>query len=139
MVTLRNYKDSDYADVKHNLKEAKLFVPVWDTRECLEEKIRRNPDSIIVAEDDSKGNVVGNLFVVEDGWGAFIFHVAVRSSYRQRRIGPRLMQYAEEMLKRKGAKAVSLFIDASSEKKVKFCKRHGYLSLEKYIGMYKML
>lgn len=136
MVTLRNYKDSDYADVKRNLEEAKLFIPVWDTRECLEEKIKRNPDSIIIAE--AEGRTVGNLFIVEDGWGAFIFHVAVRSSYRQMCIGPRLLQYAEESLKRKGAKAVSLFVDASSEKKVNFCKRHGYLSLEKYIGMYKL-
>ena len=136
MVSLRNYKDSDYADVKHNLEEAKLFVPMWDTRECLEEKIRRNTDSIIVAEED--GAAIGNLFIMEDGWGAFIFHTAVRSSYRGRGISQKLMQHAEEYLKRKGAKAVSLFVDASSEKKVKFCKMQGYLLLEKYVGMYKM-
>ena len=137
MVSLRNYKDSDYADVKRNLKEAKLFVDVWDTRERLEEKIRRNPDSIIVAED--KGRVIGNLFLVEDGWGAFIFHLAVHSSYRQKGIGQKLMIYAEESLKRKGARAVFGFIGEGAERDGKFYKKCGYALLEKYIGTYKML
>ena len=137
MVTLRNYEDSDYADVKRNLEEAKLFVPAWDTRECLEEKIRRNPDSIIVAED--KGRVIGNLFLVEDGWGAFMFHVVVYSVYRQKGIGQKLMQYAEEMLKRKGAKAVFGFVEEGNERAGNFYKKSGHIPLEKYIGMYKLL
>jgi len=141
MATIRNYKDSDYADVKRNLEEAKLFVPVWDTRERLEEKIRRNPDSIIVAEDKEK--VIGNLFLVEDGWGAFIFHLAVHSSYKQKgigkSIGQKLMIYAEESLKRKGAKAVFGFVEERNERAGNFYKRCGHIPLEKYMGMYKLL
>ncbi len=43
MVIIRNYRDSDYEDVKHNLEESELYIPMWDTRENLKEKTRRKP------------------------------------------------------------------------------------------------
>ena len=137
MVIIRNYHDSDYEDVKHNLEEAKLYIPMWDNKENLKEKIRRKPDSIIIA--DEKGCAIGNLFLIEDGWSAFIFHMAVRSDYRQRGIGQKLMSYAEDNLKKQGVKAVSLFVDENLDKIQEFYKKQGYLSLDSFVGMYKLL
>jgi ribosomal protein S18 acetylase RimI-like enzyme len=137
MAVIRNYNDLDYGNVKHNLEESKLYIPHWDTRENLREKITRNPDSIIVA--DEKGCAVGNLFIIEDGWSAFIFHVAVRSEYRQKGLGQKLMSYAEKSLKKRGIKAASLFVDANLNRVQDFYKKQGYHSLENYLGMYKLL
>jgi len=137
MVIIRNYHDSDYENVKHNLEETKLYIPIWDTKENLREKIRRKPDSIIVA--DEKDCAIGNLFLIEDGWSAFIFHMAVRSDYRQKGIGQKLMSYAEDNLKKQGVKAVSLFVDENLNRIQEFYKKQGYLSLDSFVGMYKLL
>jgi ribosomal protein S18 acetylase RimI-like enzyme len=137
MAVIRCYNDSDYKDVKYNLEEAKLYIPMWDNRENLKEKIKRNPDSIIIAEEDN--HAIGNLFLIEDGWSAFIFHVAVRSDYRQKGIGQKLLSYAEDNLKRQGVKAVSLFVNENLNKVQNFYKKQGYLSIENYLGMYKLL
>lgn len=43
MVKIRDYKDSDYEDVKINLKEGELYDSTLDSRANLREKIKRNP------------------------------------------------------------------------------------------------
>ena len=40
MIKIRNYKDSDYEDVKTNLKQAYMFNPISDKRETLKRKIK---------------------------------------------------------------------------------------------------
>lgn len=82
-IIIRNYRDSDYENVKFNLQEGALFDPIKDTKENLKIKNKRNPGSIIVATINKK--VVGNIFIVEDGWVAYLFRLAVYTNCRKGR------------------------------------------------------
>ena len=75
MVEIRYYRDEDYEQVRSLLDSCGLFTRNPDTQEELGEKIRRDPESIIVAEDS--GRIVGNVYLMEDGWNAFLFRFAV--------------------------------------------------------------
>ena len=54
MIKIDFYKDSNYEEVKDVLKEGKLFDEVWEARENLKRKIKRDPKSILVAKENKK-------------------------------------------------------------------------------------
>ncbi len=136
MVKIRDYIGSDYDDIKLNLEEGNLF-DVNDTRENLEAKIKRDPESIIVSETDNK--VVGNVYVNEDGWAAFIWHLAVRKEYRNKGIGSLLMKEAEEKLRKRGYKEANIFVLENNNDVINYYKRRGYQEFGKCISMFKKL
>ncbi|MBI4021707.1 MAG: GNAT family N-acetyltransferase [Candidatus Aenigmarchaeota archaeon] len=138
MVLIRGYKDTDYDDVRLNLQEGDLYNPERDSRHGLGEKIRRNPDSILVAEDRERA--VGNVYIVEDGWAAFIFRLAVRRSYRESGIGSLLMENAEARMRKKGIKEVSISVRDHEVALKEFYAKRGYIALPMtHRWMYKAL
>ena len=125
MIKIRNYKNSDYGDVKLNLKQGRNFNSISDKRETLKRKIKTNPGSIIVAEIDNK--VVGQQFIIEDQWRGFLFRLSIRKQYRDKGIGTLLIKEAEKRLKRKGIKEVSFYVREQRFPKLKnYYKKLGY-------------
>ncbi len=124
MPTLRNYLPSDYLAVKKNLEEGDLFYDKTDTPEALQRKIERDPESIIVAEEE--GEVVGNVFLVEDGWMPWIFRLAVRQDYQERGIGSLLMDEAERRLKARGYGLIGLFVNESHPDVQEWYQKRGH-------------
>ena len=136
-VTIRVYGPKDYNDVRQNLEEGGLFYEEMDAEKRLNEKIRRNPGSIFVAEVD--GKVVGNVLLVEDGWGAFVFRLAVKKEYRNRGIGMQLMKSAEEALRIKGYSEVHILVDEKETDLKEYYAKIGYKQGNLYRWMYKDL
>jgi|SRR3989344_851156 len=134
-VTIRSYTPSDYPSVKQNLIEGNLFYEEMDGEKRLEEKILRNPDSILVAE--LEGVVVGNVYMVEDGWGPFIYRLAVKKSQRGKGIDSRLMEEAEKRLKEKGYREVHLNVDESDSELKEYYAKRGYKEGNLYRWMSK--
>lgn|SRR3989338_10794417 len=132
MPLIRNYIDKYYEDVKFNLQESGLFVPMWDTKNNLKTKISRDAGSIIVAIEENCA--IGNAFIVKDGWCAFIYHLAVRESFRHRGIGKLLIGEVENRLRAKGDIAVSLFTEFP-----KWFAGCGYKNAGNFRCMYKEL
>ncbi len=137
MVSIRCYKDSDYKDVKQTLKEGKLYDNVWENRKNLKHKIERDPESILLAIQNNK--IIGCVFIVEDGWNAFIWRLSVRKKYRRQGIGKMLMQKAEEIIKKRGIKESSIFVDTKNEHLKQWYKKQGYLKTSNYTFFYKKL
>ncbi len=137
MILIRHYKDSDYEDVKQTLQEGKLYDDVWENRQNLKRKIERDPESIILAIHDN--NIVGCVFIVEDGWNAFIWRLSVREKYRKQGIGKALMQKAEEVIKMRGIKESSIFVDTKNDYLKQWYIKQGYLKTSDYTFMYKKL
>ena len=71
-----------------------MFDKNWETKENLSQKMKRNPDSILVAVESDK--VIGCVFIMEDGWTSFIWRLAVASEYQNKGIGSQLLEKAEE-------------------------------------------
>ena len=137
MVLIRYYKDSDYKDVKQTLKEGKLYDDIWENRKNLKRKIKRDPKSILLAINDNK--IIGCVFIVEDGWNAFIWRLSVRKKYRRQGIGKMLMQEAEEIIKKRGVKESSIFVDTKNKRLKQWYKKQGYLKTSDYTFFYKKL
>lgn len=137
MVTIRAYDDCDYESVRRNLIEGKLYEQVWDSRENLATKINRDPDSILVAEVD--GQVVGSVYIMADGWSAFIYRLVVGMSARQHGIGTRLMEAAEEQLRSKGVPEVALFVNADNTELQRWYEKRGYGGTHLFRCMWKAL
>ena len=137
MLRIRTYVDSDYEDVKQNLVDGKLFDKIKDSRKNLLLKINLNSHSIIVAEWN--GAVVGNVFIIMDGWSALVFRLAVRKKIREAGIGTQLLQEAEEHLMKMGVKEVLLFIDQKNKKMLNWFKKHKYGVSGNYSCLYKKL
>ena len=123
-IQLRNYRDEDYEPVKQNLEEGGTLYPNMDSKENLRRKTRRNPDTIIVACEDNK--VIGNVFLVEDGWAAFVYRLAVRKSHRGKEIGRLLMEEVEKRARTKGYHHIYLLVKETSEKLHQWYQKQGY-------------
>jgi len=137
MAAIRYYKDADYEEVKQTLEEGKLYDEVWEDRENLRRKVGREPESILLAIDDNK--IIGCVFIVEDGWNAFIWRLSVREKYRKQGVGKMLMEKAEEIIKARGIKESSIFVNAQNDSLKQWYRQRGYLQTSDYTFMYKKL
>ena len=138
MINVRTYRDEDYEEVKINLQEGGLFDNSIDTREILRAKIQLNPDSLLVATVD--GQVVGNIYIIQDMWNSFLFRLAVRKNYRKRGIGSILIEESERLLREKGVRDVTLFVGSDDSELVGYYKKRGYNPMKKlYQWMHKEL
>lgn len=123
-IKIRPYTDSDYPQVKRNLAAGGLFLENWDARENLAGKIQKNPDSILVAVLEKQ--IIGSVYIVEDGWSAKIARLCVGKNYRNKGIGSKLLEAAEEILKGKGRKEIALYVDEDNLDLKDFYKKRGY-------------
>jgi ribosomal protein S18 acetylase RimI-like enzyme len=137
MVSIRFYTDSDYKEIKQVLKEGGLFDEIWEDRRNLKRKIERDPESILLAIKNKK--IVGCVFIVEDGWNAFIWRLSVRKKYRKKGIGLMLMQKAEEIVKSRGINETSLFVETKNKFLKDWYKKQDYIKTKDYTFMYKKL
>ena len=139
MAILRNYRRADYYAVKAILQEADLFDEVWDSEENLAGMIKRNPDSIILAEDH--GSVVGNLYIIPHGPDvAYLFRLVVKSTFRKHGIGTQLLKRAEEIVKKRGAKEIGFFVYANNQELQHFYTKRKYqVTKEPFIYLWKEL
>jgi len=111
-----------------------FFVRIQILWEELSRKIQRDPESIVVAEDQER--IVGNIYIVEDGWTAMVFRLAVVEEYRGRDIDRMLGAKAEEIIKGRGHRSYVIFVN---ENKVDilghYYKRLGF---EKFDGKHQL-
>ena len=137
MILIQYYKDTDYEETNQTLQEGGLYDDVWEDRGNLKRKIERDPESILLATDSDK--IVGCVFVVEDGWNAFIWRLSVREEYRKQGIGKMLVEKAEEIIRARGIKESSIFVNAKNDDLKQWYKKQGYLQTSDYTFMYKKL
>lgn len=123
-IAIRGYRPQDYPHVRENLEDGGIFTESMDKEKQLNKKIERNPGSILVAVVD--GRPVGNIFVVEDGWAAFLYRLAVRREYRRQGIGKALMAAAERHLRKKGYQEVHILVREKEEALREYYYQMGY-------------
>lgn len=137
MIEIHYYEDLFYEDVKDVLQEGELYDETWETKENLRRKIKRDPESILIAKDGK--NIVGCVFIVEDGWNGFIWRLSVKKTYRERGVGKKLMKRAEEIIRSRGIKESSLFIDVKKDFLKEWYKKQNYEGNSDWTFMYKKL
>ena len=121
---IRQYISTDYSDIKQNLVEGDLFYDELDNEDRINQKIQKDPTSLLVAELD--GKAIGNVFIMEDGWMALIFHLAVRKEYQHKGIGTELLKAAEAYLKDKGYEEVQIVVREANPELQDYYEKLGY-------------
>ncbi len=130
---IRSYKLVDYPRVEALYQEFGWFDPETDSEPRLAEKIKRDPNSILVAEKGRE--VVGTVSIIEDGRIAWFFRLNAKSSF----IRKKLIQHAEELLKQKGYKEVHIFAPLNDQDRQKEYIQEGFILGKEYKWAWKKL
>jgi ribosomal protein S18 acetylase RimI-like enzyme len=129
-ISIRKFTLNDYDTVLALWQNAGdgLGIGRSDTRTEIAKKLRRDPDSFLVAEDDGKtiGTVIGGY----DGRRGLIYHLAVDRAYRQHGIGKMLMDEVEQRMIAKGCLKAYLLVKRGNEDVVEFYRHRGWETME---------
>ena len=105
---VRTMTIDDYEEVSllwHKIKGFSIRS-IDDSREGVARFLKRNPDSSVVAVEDSR--VVGAILCGHDGRRGCMYHVCVDPEYRMRGIGKSMVVFAMNALKKEHISKVSL-------------------------------
>ena len=99
---------ADYDGVRDLLMKIKGvgIRTIDDSREGVEQFLKRNPTTSVVAVED--GKIVGSILCGHDGRRGCFYHVCVDEKYRMRGIGKSMVVKAMEALKAENINKVSL-------------------------------
>lgn len=89
-----------------------------DSAAALGALLRRDPDALIVAEED--GHLVGTVIAGWDGWRGSIYRLAVSPLQRRRGLGGSLLRAAEQHLHDLGASRLHAIVVGSNDNAVGF-------------------
>lgn len=134
-MNIRYYREKDFSQLEQLLKDIGIYYESLDKKDILKKKIGYDPESILVAEDGDR--LCGTVFLIYDPWAPFIFHLGVHPDYREKGIATKLMEEAEEVIKKRGAVSSTLFVEEDNEKVVDFYKKRGWQVVYKVFCMEK--
>jgi ribosomal protein S18 acetylase RimI-like enzyme len=125
--------------IRHfQLKDQEQVVTLWrkvnmvrvtnDPEVDIERKLKHSPELFWVAEMD--GIVVGTIMIGYEGHRGWINYLSVLPKLQGQKIGTRLMEKAEEILRAKGCPKINLMIRKSNQKVFEFYKKLGFVEDE---------
>ncbi len=137
-ITIRPYKNEDYQDIQKLLIDTGLYFEAIDTKEHFAKKLQNDPESILVAIEQNK--IIGTVFLLQDnGWVAFVFHLAVNKNYQGKGVGRKLMEEAEKIIRRRNGYQIHALVDTKNDKVIGFYNNLGFYPDGEYLWMLKEL
>ena len=133
VVTLRNYQAEDYPQVRSNLEIAGLFWESMDSELLLSRMIARDPESIIVAEDN--GHVAGSAYFIDMGFAAMSWRLNVIFEYRKKGVAKQLIDEAKMRAKKRGFTQIQFVVHEEQERLRKWYQQQGAWSESLYRWM----
>ena len=127
---VRTMTIDDYEEVSllwHKIKGFSIRS-IDDSREGVARFLKRNPDSSVVAVEDSR--VVGAILCGHDGRRGCMYHVCVYPEYRMRGIGKSMVVFAMNALKKEHISKVSLIAFTKNDVGNKFWRCIGWTKRE---------
>ena len=122
--------DGLYALWNSTEQSRRALNPVDDSREGIERYLRRNPTTcfLALAEADAgqAEQIVGVILTGHDGRRAIVHHMCVHPDYRRRGIAGRLVQKAEEALRREGITKIFGLVFKDNDAANAFWEEQGY-------------
>ncbi|MBQ8559889.1 MAG: GNAT family N-acetyltransferase [Tyzzerella sp.] len=127
---IRIMKIDDYDGVRDLWMKIKGFGirSIDDSREGVEQFLKRNPTTSVVAVED--GKIVGSILCGHDGRRGCMYHVCVDEEYRMRGIGKSMVVKAMEALKAENINKVSLIAFTQNDIGNAFWKEIGWTKRE---------
>jgi putative acetyltransferase len=125
----------DYHVAKMTLDKYDELIAFWHTIEGLwtsddddydnlQRFLCRNPDlSLIVLHENS---IIGTIKCSHDGRRGYLHHLAVKTEFRNRGIGRKLVETCVKSLQKEGIKKIRVFVMDSNNTGLKFWKHIGF-------------
>ncbi len=110
---IRTAEEAEITSVLALWRAAESLPSVTDTEDALKRLLRRDPDSLLLAE--AGGKIIGSLIVAWDGWRGSFYRLAVDPEWRRQGIATALIGAAEKRLQGMGAIRLTAIV-ASKER-----------------------
>ena len=95
-----------------------------DSKDGIDSFIKRNPRTNFICRD--KDEIVGSILCGNDGRRGYIYHTAVKVSYRRKGIARELVDLVIESLKKEDIKKVALVVYSNNKDGNKFWESLGF-------------
>ena len=95
-----------------------------DSKDGINSFLKRNPRTNFICRD--KDEIVGTILCGNDGRRGYIYHTAVKDSYRRKGIARELVHLAIESLKKEDIKKVALVVYFNNKDGNKFWESLGF-------------
>ncbi|MGD0477987.1 MAG: GNAT family N-acetyltransferase [Nitrososphaerales archaeon] len=102
---IRAFSIEDFAAVSQLWRRSGFEIRPGDNKEELRQKLERDSELFLVAEDDSK--IVGAVIGAWDGRRGWIYHLAVDPGFRRKRIARKMLLEVERRMRKKGVPKVN--------------------------------
>ena len=98
--------------------------PVDDSREGIDRYLKRNPNTCFAAV--AEGEIIGVILTGHDGRRGIIHHMCVNPQYRRMGVASRLVNAAEDALKKEGIQKVFGLVFRDNDAANAFWEKQGY-------------
>jgi ribosomal protein S18 acetylase RimI-like enzyme len=117
-MTIRPCRLDEIPAVLDAWRRAEAIPGETDTPRDLEQLLRHDADALLVALVDDR--IVATAIVTWDGWRGGIWRLAVLPDYRRRGVARALVSEAEQRLRAKGARRMSILAESTDPRAVAF-------------------
>lgn len=123
LVTIEDY-DNLFELWNSTEQSRRALNPVDDSREGIDKYLKRNPSTCFSAVKD--GKIIGVILTGHDGRRAIIHHMCVHPDYRRMGIAGKLVEKAEEALKKEGINKIFGLVFKDNDPANAFWEAQGY-------------
>ncbi|MDR1731397.1 MAG: GNAT family N-acetyltransferase [Synergistaceae bacterium] len=130
MINIREMTVADYDAVYRLWRETEGvgLRTLDDSREGIEQFLRRNPSTCFLAMDDKNEKILGVLLCGHDGRRGYIYHFLVIPACRRQGLGRALLEEALRALKKQGIRKSALVVFADNAVGNAFWEKMGFIS-----------
>jgi ribosomal protein S18 acetylase RimI-like enzyme len=123
-LVIRLYESTDTEEVVDLWRRCGLVVPWNDPRQDIQRKLDFQPQLFWVAAAGEQ--VAGTIMAGYEGHRGWINYLAVAPEYQGGGIGRRMMQHAEDELRKLGCPKINLQVRSSNQQVIAFYRRLGF-------------
>ena len=129
-----------YKIEKMNIKNYEEIRTLWentegvglsrsdDSKEAIKKFITKNPDTCFVAKNENE--IIGTIMAGNDGRRGHIYHLMVKPEYRKQGIARKLLEKAEDGLRKEGITKAFLVVFRENHLGNSFWEEVGYKTRE---------
>ena len=123
-ISIRVYRGADEEQGVELWRRCSLVVPWNDPRRDIQRKVEFQPHLFWVGETGAR--IVATAMAGYEGHRGWINYLAVAPEYRRRGIGRRMMQVAEDELRKLGCPKINLQVRSSNKAVIAFYESLGF-------------
>ena len=127
MYKIKKMDIKNYKEIINLWKNAKEIVLHYrdDSRKYIKKFLEKNPNTCFIVEDKSEG-IIGTIMGGNDGRRGLIYHLFIKSEYRKKGVGKKLLEKLEKGYKKEGIGKIYLLVLKKNKVGNEFWEKNEY-------------